>query len=972
MLETRDLFKKYKPKKGKEVVAVDRISLKFPEKGMVFLLGKSGSGKSTMLNLLGGLDSYDDGEIIIKGISSKDFDQQRFDSYRNTYVGFIFQEYNVLEDFNVGANIALALELQGKKAGDEEINRILKEVDLDGFGERNPNELSGGQKQRVAIARALVKNPEIIMADEPTGALDSVTGRQVLDTLKKLSSDKLVVVVSHDREYAEQYADRIIELADGKVIRDVEVNENAAEEKESLDFDGANIAVPAGYHLTEDDRHKINEYIDRLGSGLTISVTEKGSRFRETDESKIPVQDGKDFALIKSILPMKSAFTIGKSSLKHKKFRLVMTILLSVVAFSLFAFVDTFSSYDHIRSCVDSLRDSEIGYVSISKTVKEEKDGDVWWNTVKDGITDDDLKNIESDTGVAATGIFKPKRMGLSFGMNLGDNAEDDEKSGISLTSSYLTGFCGFAEITEETLENMGYSVYAGKLPDPSKDEIAISCLAAESFIRSGYVSAQPVKDYADDSDFSASSLMDQFSQLNLGIDPAMLGQAQEMGIATDADALMEKKKKAEKFSDPVYMVGKSLLLDNKLYTVTAVIDTKFDSARYKLLDKEMEKLTNTETILQFILSSEYQCAVNKSLTGAAMVGEGAVERLVADEPVAFESSKGNLSIGYYGNQGMVHVYSRYYSRLSDVPADNIIWADKPLGELKDNEIIVSAKSVSATYNDIDKKFVGEDGTVTKKTLEDMNKFIASAGKLTGHVWEARDFEGDGPNEISDIKIVGCFTSESSYDSANVMVVSDDILEKIADVNDGIYDCAVGCMPETKAGREKIVSYCYSEEDGVTERYAMNNAVVYELDSLHMIIKGAAKVFFWVGLFFAVFASILMANFISTSISYKKQEIGILRAIGSRSNDVFRIFFSESFIIAIIEFVITAILCFAAVCLLNWFVRHNTGILITFLHFGIRQVIIILVISLAVAALASFFPVRNTASKKPIDAIRGR
>ena len=106
MLETKNLCKTYKPKKGVPVMAVDHVSLRFPEKGMVFLLGKSGSGKSTMLNLLGGLDQYDDGEIIIKGISSKDFSQQRFDSYRNTYVGFIFQEYNVLEEFTVGANIA--------------------------------------------------------------------------------------------------------------------------------------------------------------------------------------------------------------------------------------------------------------------------------------------------------------------------------------------------------------------------------------------------------------------------------------------------------------------------------------------------------------------------------------------------------------------------------------------------------------------------------------------------------------------------------------------------------------------------------------------------------------------------------------------------------------------------------------------------------------------------------------------------
>ena len=152
----------------------------------------------------------------------------------------------------------------------------------------------------------------------------------------------------------------------------------------------------------------------------------------------------------------------------------------------------------------------------------------------------------------------------------------------------------------------------------------------------------------------------------------------------------------------------------------------------------------------------------------------------------------------------------------------------------------------------------------------------------------------------------------------------------------------------------------------------MNNAVVYELDTFNTVIKAAAKIVFWIGVFFAVFASLLMANFISVSISYKKQEIGILRAIGSRSNDVFRIFFSESFIIAMIEFVLTSVLCLAAVIVINHIIRNETGILITMLHFGIRQILLTFVISIAVSALASFFPVRKTAAKKPIDAIRGR
>ena len=300
MLEAINLCKVYKPKKGVPVKALDGISLRFPEKGMVFLLGKSGSGKSTLLNLLGGLDKYDSGEIIIKGVSSKDFKQQYFDSYRNTYVGFIFQEYNILDEFSVGANIALAIELQGRKATDEEINNILREVDLEGYGDRKPNELSGGQKQRVAIARALIKNPEIIMADEPTGALDSNTGRQIFDTLKKLSRDKLVIIVSHDREFSEQYADRIIELADGHVISDVEYSGDSeeAEQEDNIIYDNDMVRIASGYHLTEEDRLAINDYIDRLGSGqVTLRLGKNrinSKRFTATDQNKIKKQDGYD------------------------------------------------------------------------------------------------------------------------------------------------------------------------------------------------------------------------------------------------------------------------------------------------------------------------------------------------------------------------------------------------------------------------------------------------------------------------------------------------------------------------------------------------------------------------------------------------------------------------------------------------------------------------------------------------------
>ena len=221
MLETKELVKIYKPKKGVPVTALNKISLKFPEKGMVFLLGKSGSGKSTLLNVLGGLDKYDGGEIIIKGVSSKNFRQQHFDSYRNTYVGFIFQEYNVLDEFSVGANIALAIELQGRRASDSEINDILKQVDLEGFGARKPNELSGGQKQRIAIARALAMNPKVMLFDEPTSALDPEMVGEVLDLIKELAEEGMtMVIVTHEMGFAKEVGTRILFMSEGKITEE--------------------------------------------------------------------------------------------------------------------------------------------------------------------------------------------------------------------------------------------------------------------------------------------------------------------------------------------------------------------------------------------------------------------------------------------------------------------------------------------------------------------------------------------------------------------------------------------------------------------------------------------------------------------------------------------------------------------------------------------------------------------------------
>jgi len=202
-------------------IALSNISLELGDKGMVFIFGKSGSGKSTLLNMIGGIDSFDSGEIFFFEKSLGQMSTQELDQYRNYEIGMVFQEFNLLERFNVHDNLYFCLELQHNNLNQNQlINDALKIVNLEGFNNRDIRELSGGEKQRVAIARAIIKNPKIILADEPTGNLDSENGKIVLDILKEISKTKLVIVVSHDQDNALNYADRVISLSDGTIVSD--------------------------------------------------------------------------------------------------------------------------------------------------------------------------------------------------------------------------------------------------------------------------------------------------------------------------------------------------------------------------------------------------------------------------------------------------------------------------------------------------------------------------------------------------------------------------------------------------------------------------------------------------------------------------------------------------------------------------------------------------------------------------------
>ena len=272
MLEIKNIKKSYKTYNFTQQ-ALNNISIKFRKSEFVTILGQSGSGKTTLLNILGGLDKYDSGDLIINNKSTKKFKNKDWDAYRNNSIGFIFQSYNLINHITVLQNVELSLKLNNishKKRRKKAIDALTK-VGLKDHINKKPNQLSGGQMQRVAIARSLVNNPDIILADEPTGALDSKTSIQIMDIIKEVSKDKLVIMVTHNKELANKYSNRIIELKDGSIISDSnplkeneDINNNYKLKKTKMSFKEA-LLLSFNNILTKKGRTLLTSFASSIG-----------------------------------------------------------------------------------------------------------------------------------------------------------------------------------------------------------------------------------------------------------------------------------------------------------------------------------------------------------------------------------------------------------------------------------------------------------------------------------------------------------------------------------------------------------------------------------------------------------------------------------------------------------------------------------------------------------------------------------
>ena len=1084
MIEVKNLKKTYVTKGNVVTKALDDVSITFPEKGLIFLLGKSGSGKSTLLNICGGLDEADSGEIIIMGKSSKKFSSSDFDSYRNTFIGFIFQDYNILNEFSVSENLALALELQGKKASKEKITELLDSVDLSGFEKRKPNTLSGGQKQRIAIARALIKEPKIIMADEPTGALDSKTGKQVFDTLKKLSENHLIIVVSHDREFAEIYGDRIIELKDGQILSDeTKTHLDAKVVNENISLIANNtLSIKNAKNLTQKDKDDIINFIANSSDKIIISNSEddiksfrevnrigdddKTETFKDTTKSDISTREySKDESkFIKSKLPMPKAIKMGLSSLKVKPVRLMLTMMLTIVAFLLFGVSSALMDYNKATVIKNSFNKSDYESIEIlnnyTYTTTYYEDGkakDSYSSTRQTVFTEEEINNLSSSYGDDVLPIYA---ISYSYNNVYIANIAADANTPKTLQDTAIAGLS--TPLSGSKYETLLY----GTMPNAS-NEIAVSEFFANVLLNSKVTNPTTSTEYTinslDDVLEKTISIRINDKTINFIVKGIYKGDNLPSKYQNYAD-LNEtnswSKKKLTEFADYISETPDKVLLITKDGYNNIISETGFDA---KNISGNYNKYFVNSKFLEIGLYSDasrwaFYSGVNTIdnaslpityFSGYSQTSNGIVMRLndlvylAAEEgmpTIAWTTEDWNNVLDLYidsytakinrrlaiikenlNDEQEEYFMSNYYdyfynSEIANMYSNIEAYAQEYAGvadEIRNSSAYT--QSYAKASEDWDKYYGYTNGDYWNDKIHNKYETISNyyQGFIAGNnyssylqgleslnpteeeynnllyyfniLWTAMNktsvtikvSEGNTSFTVSRAVIgyyishnensvnYGIYTTQSDYDSFIASNYSKDTSEYTLEDSDSYYSSVFVPLRTSKSIFKSI-----GKENNNHTVYSVNNNLYSQIDTVSSLVGILKKAFFYVGIVLACFSALLLFNFITVSISSKTHEIGVLRAVGARGKDVFKIFFSESLFISLLAFGIALIGAIAIVLYLNGYITTKLGYSMQLLTFGIKSILMMLGIAVAVAIIGTFIPVTLISRKKPVDSLR--
>ena len=922
MLNLKDIVKNYVT--GDETVrALKGVSLEFRESEFVAILGQSGCGKTTLLNIIGGLDRYTSGDLIINGRSTKEYKDRDWDSYRNHSIGFVFQSYNLIPHQTVLSNVELALTLSGvsKTERRERAIKVLEQVGLKDQMNKKPNQMSGGQMQRVAIARALINDPDILLADEPTGALDSQTSIQIMEILKEISKDKLIIMVTHNPELADQYATRIIKLLDGQVtddsnpyqasviepIKDKTAEKKDKKQKTSMSFFTA-LALSMNNLLTKKGRTILTSFagsIGIIGIALILSLSNGVQNYidkvQEDTLSSYPLQiEHQTFDITDLLTSMTGNDT--KSTVEHPKDKIYSNGMMYNLVNTLVSQVIT----NNLKDFKAFLDDKSNGFSDLVTSIKYtyKTPMNIYRADVENGLVKTNPSTIVEDLYAS---------MGVSF--NVTGSASSMMNLGMSSNNVWSE------LIDNESMLKSQYEIVKGRFPEKYNEVVLI--IDENNNVHDYTLYALGLKD--------AEEIKEMLKKALAGI------------------PVEQNKVEGESYSYDTFMNLKFKLLVNSDY-----FQKKADGTWQDMTDDNaylLNKIKNSEEI--------------------SVVG------ILRPSPDAVTTSIRPGTIGYRSDL-MTHLIdkvneSEIVKQQKDNPETDVFtglpFENKDINEQLYDAYIATIKDeeekakVQAYVDDIKAK--GEKLEITEEMLQTYAMSLPAEQQATVSAYLKQLKEsGLSPNDI-----VKRFSGQMNFLKTDATY--DDNLTKMG-VSDLADPYRINIYPKDFESKEKITEKIEAYNNSRTEKadkITYTDYIGLLMSSVSTIINAISYILIAFVSISLIVSSIMIGIITYISVLERTKEIGILRSIGASKRDISRVFNAETLIVGFCAGAIGIIVTLLLNIPINIIIKNITDIS-GLSKLPIVGAIALILISMFLTFIAGLIPSKLAAKKDPVIALR--
>ena len=933
--------------------ALDEISVSFPRRGFVSILGPSGCGKTTLLNIIGGLDRASRGELVIDGKSTASYRDADWDAYRNARLGFVFQSYNLIERESALANVELPLLLAGVSSSKRKkmALKALSRVGLDGISSKKPNQLSGGQMQRVAIARAIVGSPSIVLADEPTGALDSASSKTVAEILKEISKDRLVILVTHNRELALRYSDRVIEMADGRIVSDsspLPVDEGGTEgkrpEKTSMSF------------------------LSAIKNAVMSAFAKKGRTFLTAIASSVGI------AGVALVLSISSGFSSYVST--------VETSMASAVPITISKRTMAYASSSAGSSSGEEYPDEDVVYAyettGQSYVVRTNDLSREYVEYVEALVSDPELKsrNLASDVIV--------ERENLSFNIITSSTLDESDPNasfflldqGASASQSSLTSMVTSASSLPTSIFHPLYGI--GSEEDPS-DQYDL-------------IYGRFPKDPTD-----LVLIVDRKNQVNISTLKGLgiVDDSASGGTAVSFADIVEKKKYKAYLQKDFYDSEHTLSYVDEAYSNVRIVSDGnggFDAVSDGLEPKEVTAYlapgTDSDSYRDFYFDESHN-PIELRIVG-----------IIRPSRNSFISTM-PCSIGYLPSldalfQGESNDETRamaekqttnwYIPKTNYQKEDGLAALNELLDDLQPvlqgNSLDLSSLSeLAASISDLlcYRSFFAPLSYIETKYAPDrltMYGMLAYSRKVGGHFKEEKAkkvVDGLLGNDSTGLYLFLSSLFDGSFFSATSEVANAMDLIAYAEAYSLVSDILVFPSSMTTKGDLKAYLDAYNEGRPEAQRVTYVDAMSDFTESLGELVSVLAVVLILFASISLFVSSIMMAVITYVSVLERTKEIGILRACGARKRDVGRLFEAECMLVGALAGIIGVALSYILTIPLNLIISSLFSSYIALGNLASLPLwigLILVVCSIALSFISGFVPARIAACRNPVEALR--